>query len=310
MLASMSPTGLPPDRFASLATLRDSGWRISTNDAHTALVAGIGNDVTSIVDRGIYLCVTGKIRCNEGDNYRELPLADLIQLYRTRGRDFLQRIGGAFAFVLIDSEAQACYAVTDKFATVPMYYTNAAGPSVVVANSLAAVGMLDANRLREPDPQAIYNYVYHQMIPSPQTIYRDIRKLGPAQVLIVKNGDRRVETYWEPKFGEKLQTSERELAQRLQTLLQQTVVRASDARPTACFLSGGIDSSTVCGMLARNRSAPVTAYSIGFSLPGYDEMEYARITARRFGLDHREYYLQSKELIELMPAMAAAYDEP
>ena len=79
---------------------------------------------------------------------------------------------------------------------------------------------------------------------------------------------------------------------------------------TACFLSGGTDSSSICGLLSKTRQDPVTAYSIGFSETGYNEMYYARKAAEAFGLDHHEYYITPDDLLQSLPNIVKVYDEP
>jgi asparagine synthase (glutamine-hydrolysing) len=98
--------------------------------------------------------------------------------------------------------------------------------------------------------------------------------------------------------------------QRFFALVQSAVEQEADEAATACFLSGGTDSSTIAGMLTRIRGAPAHAYSIGFDAEGYDEMEYARTAAKHFGLVHHEYYLTPDDLVSAIPAVAASLDQP
>ena len=83
-----------------------------------------------------------------------------------------------------------------------------------------------------------------------------------------------------------------------------------DGSKPACFLSGGTDSSTVAGIIGAVSGRPASTYSIGFDAAGYDEMEYARIAARKFGTVHHEHYLTPDELVRSIPAVAAHYDQP
>jgi len=92
--------------------------------------------------------------------------------------------------------------------------------------------------------------------------------------------------------------------------LRESVGRAADSESTAAFLSGGTDSSTVAGVFTELRGKPVRTYSIGFSAEGFDEMQYARIAAKHFGLDMREYYLKPEDVLGAIPVIARHYDEP
>ena len=93
-------------------------------------------------------------------------------------------------------------------------------------------------------------------------------------------------------------------------MLQSAVVTQLDGGKPACFLSGGTDSSTVAGMLAKSSDQQAASYSIGFDAQGYDEMEFARIAARHFKTEHHEYYVTPADLVRSIPAVAAHYDQP
>src|SRR4029453_16815832 len=94
------------------------------------------------------------------------------------------------------------------------------------------------------------------------------------------------------------------------SLLQAAVRDASEHARSGAFLSGGTDSSTVSGMLARASDAPAPTFSIGFDVPGYDEMAYARIAARHFGCEQHEYYVTPGDVVDAVPRIAASYDQP
>ena len=101
-----------------------------------------------------------------------------------------------------------------------------------------------------------------------------------------------------------------ELAPELRTRLSAAVSRCRPDAATASFLSGGLDSSTVCGMHREIAGRATPAYTIGFDAHGYDEMEYARIAARHFGLELREHYVTAEDIADSMRDIARAYDEP
>ncbi len=160
------------------------------------------------------------------------------------------------------------------------------------------------------DPQSVYDYLYFHVIPAPQTIFRDVRRVEPACRVTALATTCVTAPYWRPDFVE---DDHRDLDGRLREfvrIVEKCVEEEADEPSTACFLSGGTDSSTVAGMLTRLRGKPVRAYSIGFEAEGYDEMEYARIAARHFGLEHREYYLTPDDLVSAIPKVAASYDQP
>lgn len=160
------------------------------------------------------------------------------------------------------------------------------------------------------DPQALFDYLYFHIIPSPRTAFQGVMRLPPAHYALFKDGRLTVAPYWVPRFQPAQRASFDDLKAEFRQLLQQAVTRQLDGSRPACFLSGGTDSSTVTGMLAAHAGQPVTAYSIGFEAEGYDEMEFARIAARKYGVEHRELYVTPDDLVRDIPKVAAFYDQP
>ncbi|OYV01457.1 MAG: asparagine synthase, partial [Burkholderiales bacterium PBB5] len=160
------------------------------------------------------------------------------------------------------------------------------------------------------DPQAIFDYLFFHAIPSPRTIFQGVHRLPPGHCLFVRDGKPVVQAYWQPQFRTPSSANFSQLKDEFQTLLEQAVRHQLDGSPPACFLSGGTDSSTVAGMIARAGGRPAASYSIGFDAAGYDEMAYARIAAKQFGTDHHEYYVTPADLVQGIPMVAASYDQP
>lgn len=160
------------------------------------------------------------------------------------------------------------------------------------------------------DQQAIFDYFYFHCIPSPRTIFKGIYRLPPGCVAHFVRGVVTVSPYWTPEFNESRDVSFKALRDEFRHLLQQGVARQLDGGKAACFLSGGTDSSTVAGMIGEVCGRPAATYSIGFAAEGYDEMEFARIAARKFGTEHHEYYVTPDDLVRSIPAVARHYDQP
>ena len=162
----------------------------------------------------------------------------------------------------------------------------------------------------EIDPQAIFDYLYFHVIPSPRTIYKGIYRLPPGHYALFENGKLTVAPYWVPAFEEPRSASFSDLKDEFRQLLRDAVATQLDGSKPACFLSGGTDSSTVAGMAALASGQTVATYSIGFDAQGYDEMEFARIAAKHFKTEHHEYYVTPDDLVRSIPAVAAHYDQP
>jgi asparagine synthase (glutamine-hydrolysing) len=159
------------------------------------------------------------------------------------------------------------------------------------------------------DPQAIFNYLYFHMIPSPGSIYSGVSKLQPGEFLEFNNGQLTRDFYWQLRYNDS-NCSKKELLAQLQPQLQQSVSACAPDDHTGAFLSGGLDSSTVTGFYQKIANRPIDAFTMGFDADGYDEMEYARITAAHFKVNLHEYYVTPADVLQAIPLIAQTYDEP
>jgi asparagine synthase (glutamine-hydrolysing) len=213
------------------------------------------------------------------------------------------RVKGEFAVAMREPSGR-CFLAVDRFATHSLCYR-------VRGNQLYFSPRADAlGEGSELDPQALFDYLYFHIIPSPRTVFQGVHRLPPGHCAVFENGKLTVSRYWSPAFTEPRSPNFTQLKEKFHRQLTQSVVRQLDGTTPACFLSGGTDSSTVTGMICKVAGRPAAAYSIGFEADGYDEMEYARVAARHFGAEHHEYYVTPEDLITSIPRVAAYYDQP
>ena len=236
-----------------------------------------------------------------------------------------QDVGAAWRTLLAEGEAESLAGVEGEFA-VGLHLANG---RVFLAVDRFAIRSLcyrqigdklhfaaRANELAalEPvapvDPQAIFDYLYFHVIPSPRTIFKGILRLPPGHCAQFSQGQLTISAYWVPRFEEATRSDFDSLAAEFRNKLQIAVSTQLDGSKPACFLSGGTDSSTVAGMIGLTAGRTAATYSIGFDAEGYDEMEYARIAARRFGTEHHEYYVTPEDVVRGIPMVAAHYDQP
>ncbi len=213
---------------------------------------------------------------------------------------------GHHAVGLRDADGAAFLAV-DRFAVQTLCYRTG-------ASSAGGVRFSDRADTLAADPedleaQALFDYLYFHAIPSPRTVFRGVHRLPAGHCAWTEGHALNVAPYWTPRF-EAVETSFATASVRFLSLLEQAVAQQLDGSPPACFLSGGTDSSTIAGLIARVTGHPPKSYSIGFEAEGYDEMEYARIAARHFGCEHHEYYVTPANLVRGIPLMAAHLDQP
>lgn len=213
-------------------------------------------------------------------------------------------VSGDFAVGLHEPGGRS-FAAVDRFAIQTLCYR-------VVHGQLRFAPRADllADGDSAIDPQAIFDYLYFHVIPSPRTIYKDIYRLPPGHYALFENGQLTVAPYWVPAFEEPSGASFDALKDEFRQLLHEAVATQLDGSKPACFLSGGTDSSSVAGMAALASGRAVATYSIGFDAAGYDEMAFARLAARHFKTEHHEYYVTPDDLVRSIPAVAAHYDQP
>lgn len=236
--------------------------------------------------------------------------AALLVLWRRHGPEFAAHLHGHFACAVLDAGRGEAVLAVDRLGIHGLYHAVSPAGALVFANRLPPL-LAHPELDGRVEPQSIYDYVYFHMIPSPGTVYSGVRKLEPAQRAIFRGGEVRVETYWKPEFREAAASPLPELSRELHATLDACVGDRIDANlGLGCFLSGGLDSSTVAGKAAALDARGARTYSIGFDAEGYDETPYARASARHFDTDHHEYYVTPGDVVDSVPRIAAAYGEP
>ncbi|MCS6947227.1 MAG: asparagine synthase C-terminal domain-containing protein, partial [Steroidobacteraceae bacterium] len=159
------------------------------------------------------------------------------------------------------------------------------------------------------EPQAVFDYLLMHMIPAPATVFAGVRKLRAATCLLFDGNRLSVRKYWQPTFRLRTVRSRSDLNAELFAALRNAVRATAPNDRTGCFLSGGLDSSTVAGLLNELQPSCPT-FSIGFGYEDYDELAYARIANRHFGCTGNEYTINGDDIVAAFPMIARAYDEP
>jgi asparagine synthase (glutamine-hydrolysing) len=214
------------------------------------------------------------------------------------------------AGLIVDLDREEIVAAVDRMGVHSLYWS-LEGERLCVA-SRAADAVPQGRASLSLDPAALYAYVYFHHVPSPLCIYRGVAKLPRAHSLRIRRGNVEVRRYHLENFDEGAVARQEPAAEELMARLRAAVGRAMQGTSAAgAFLSGGLDSSTVAGLMSE-RMGPGNApsFSIGFDAAGYDEMRFARIAARHFGLRAHEHYLTPDEVLELAPPLLRATDEP
>ncbi len=237
----------------------------------------------------------------------EAALKHALQDSLTHTKPQPNRCQGHGALLHYNSQHSTLNVSTDKFGNQPVYYTQY-NHGIIVSSSLSLlVQTLPA--VPALSDQAIYHYIDLHVIPSPLTIYKNIYKLEPAQSLRF-NGKLELETHWQPDFVEHPQQSIPELQQAIRDALRQGVINCNLNQDAASFLSGGLDSSTISGLLAQTSDKQVANYSIGFEEAGYDEMEFAQLASRHFDTQLKSLYVTPNDVASAFSKVVNCFDEP
>ncbi|MFM8333719.1 MAG: asparagine synthase-related protein, partial [Candidatus Methylumidiphilus sp.] len=255
------------------------GWKISTHEAVAAI--GAPSNIGTCRFDGLTAAVCGSIRFANGElekTAKEQGLAQaILDGYRRDGVNFLQQLSGPFALCIADAANRRTLLAIDKLGIGSLFYT-IRRDQLVFSSNAKALG-LHPNAASEIDPQAIYDYLYFHMVPSPRCIFRGVAKLLPGQYLLFENNQVQAKFYWQPSYQERLEAEPKKLETEFLDILDTSVARASAGLNAGAFLSGGTDSSTVAGTLQKLSGFPANTYSIGFDAEGFDETHYARLAA-------------------------------
>lgn len=234
----------------------------------------------------------------------------ILEGYRIWGPDCLARFDGMFAFALWDNQQRRLFCARDRFGKKPFFYTVQHG-RLYFASELTGIEQLRHLSLTM-NPQAVMRYLAYEYVPTPHSVYTEVQSLPPSHMLLLQDGNLSISRYWDmPMPDESDNRSNNELCEELRFLLSRAVRRrmVSDV-PLGVFLSGGIDSSIVAGLMARQSSTAIKTFSIGFSEASYDESRYARIVAKTFATDHHERVLSAEECADTLPGIISRMDVP
>jgi asparagine synthase (glutamine-hydrolysing) len=236
----------------------------------------------------------------------------IIYAYEQWGTGCLARLRGMFAFGIWDRRRRRIFLARDRVGKKPLFYAQFGGHFLFASEMQ---GLLAYERLpREVDPRAIDDYLSYGYVPAPRTAFKGIYKLPPAHYLTLDlkltGFEKRIERYWSLDYEPKLRIGEDEACEVLREKMTEAVrLRMISDVPLGAFLSGGVDSSVVVGLMARLSGAKVKTFSIGFNESAYDETAHARRIAGRWETDHHEFIVEP-DALSILPKLVRHYGEP
>ncbi len=216
----------------------------------------------------------------------------ILRLYERDGISFVSKLNGMFAIAIDDAREDALYLVRDRVGVKPLYVLDDGQRMLFASEIKSILPLAQLNQAQTAiDLVAIHHYLTFNYIPAPWTIYENIKHVMPGTWMKFtrKPGAMGVQTqrWWSLADQREQDHSFGDWSERFMAILDDaTRIRLRADVPFGAFLSGGVDSSTIVGLMARHVTRPVKTFCIGFEDPRYDESAFALQAAHRFGCDH------------------------
>jgi asparagine synthase (glutamine-hydrolysing) len=236
----------------------------------------------------------------------------ILAAYQEWGKECVHRFNGMFAFALWDQQKQELFIARDRMGIKPVYYYRK-NNTLVFASEIRS--LFESELVpRKINTASLTDYFSYQTVHAPQTIIKDVMMLMPGHHMTLSADQVTIEKYWDPVARTSFASEGKkydEVCDDVLTLLTAAVKRRliSDV-PFGAFLSGGIDSSAVVGLMAGTMNMPVKTFNIAFDEGEFSEAVYARSIAERFGTEHHEFRLTPGDFLEYLPKALHALDHP
>lgn len=235
----------------------------------------------------------------------------IVHAYEQWGERCVEYFRGMFAFAIWDCRNERLFLARDRFGKKPLFLSEINGVLVFASEikSILAFPGIDA----KVDTTAVWDYFSYRYVPAPATLFLGIRKLMPGCYAIWKKGVLVERCYYQPLdrevcVGTSLPTDP--VGAFLDKLEEAVEIRMIADVPFGAFLSGGIDSSAVVGLMSRHSVQPIKTFSVGFSESGYSELGYAKTIAEQFKTDHHELVVSQEHLMQHLPTLVRFRDAP
>lgn len=233
----------------------------------------------------------------------------LVHLYEEYGSAFVSHLRGMFAYAIYDENSRKLLIGRDRLGKKPLHYA-LVGNTFLFGSEIKSL-LIAAPELAEKNEDSLAYYFSFGYIPDPLTAYKSVSKLLPGHTLEFSHTGIQISKYWElSACGSETGLSDAEVLEQLDCVLSEAVkVRLLSDVPLGAFLSGGVDSSLVVGMMARHSRLPVQTFSITFENEAYNEAAYAKQVALAFGTQHTEFVVQPKA-VSILEKISHMLEEP
>lgn len=274
-------------------------------------MSNIRGDVHIVFNGEIYnfLELKAQLR-SQGHHFRTNSDTEVIlACYEYYGDLFVNHLNGMFALAIWDDRMKRLILARDRVGKKPLYY-HATKDGIIFASELKSILRFPGLKYKI-DEGSVDEYFSFGYIPEPNTIYHDIKKLSCATMLIVDGDKVKTHKYWSLPLAVPVDRDEDDYAEEILSVLEDSVrIRMISDVPLGVFLSGGVDSSAVTGLMAKNSAQPVKTFSIRGGDGEYDELPYARSVARMHSSEHFEFDIPTDKLESILPGLVSNFDEP
>ena len=279
-----------------------------------------GNQPMTNEDQSLWLTFNGEIYnyielreklLKQGHTFKTSSDSEtIVHLYEEYGKECVNHLEGMFAFAIYDKRKETVFIARDRLGQKPLHYYKDNNVFVFSSElqSLVKHPTLD----KTINNQAVHDYLTLQYVPQPYTIYKNIFKLAPGSFLEFKIPQKKlkISKYWQCNYKNKISISYNDAQHELRSLLEKAVSKRlmSDV-PLGAFLSGGVDSSIIAGLMSKLTKEPIKTFTIGFNENKYDERKYAKIMADRIGSSHHEKIVDPSDF-SIVKKLVKHYGEP
>lgn len=234
----------------------------------------------------------------------------IVHAYEEFGADCVKKLRGMFAFAIYDFAAETLFIARDRAGKKPLFYAKTANGDFVFGSELKV--LIEHGAIsKEIDYAALDAYLTFGYVPEEFCIFKSVEKLAPGHFLIYKNCEIKTEKYWDFDYAKPIEMrSEAEWIEALREKIKEAVkIRLISEVPLGAFLSGGVDSSSIVGLMSQILETPVKTFSIGFNEDSFNELKFARTAAKHFNTEHHEFVV-TPDLVEIVDELVWHFDEP
>ncbi len=235
----------------------------------------------------------------------------ILHLYEAHGRACVDFLRGMFAFAIWDTAKHELFIARDRFGVKPLYYVHDEQGNLFFASEIKA--LLEAGAVKSQiNFNALPDQLANHGTSGDETLFDGVKRLLPGHSLVWKDGKIDIREFWDLSFEPKYEArSDAEYIEEWSDLFRKSVeLRLMADVPLGMFLSGGIDSSAIAAMMSTMVTEPIKTFSVGFREREANELEYARLVARKFGTDHQEITITPEQFFEALPNLVWHEDEP